>query len=420
MKQENNAGKAERGQVMILTAMILPILAGIAALGVDAGYIYSQQQIAQGAVDAAAQAGAVSLAKGYSSSTAISDAKAYLTKNGFTTSNSTIQVNIPPLSPPASKSYSSNYVQVIVTVNKAPFLSKVVGVTGLSATATAVAGITSSGTYPCGLCVMDPSASQAFYMNGSGNFDVSAGIGVDSSSSTASYFYGAANVNTGTTGFNIVGGMSNQGAFNFSPTPTTGASTFPDPLANYPLVSQGGLTNYGAVSYGTGTQTINPGLYSSLTLSGAGNLTMNPGLYVFTGAFSVSGAWNITGNGVTLYFGCSSYPTACSSSGQSGGSLSLNGAGNMTFSAPTSGSTQGMLVFFDRHNTSNLALTGASNTTISGTFYARSSSITLNGAGNGIDSLIVVDKAQITGAVNLNIASSTSKNVVIGSDSLVE
>src|SRR6266545_7196775 len=78
----------ERGQLLVLSAILLPVLLGFTALAVDLGWLFVSRTSEQRAADAAALAGALAR---LNNSTATADAdsvavaKDYATKNGYTT-----------------------------------------------------------------------------------------------------------------------------------------------------------------------------------------------------------------------------------------------------------------------------------------------------------------------------------------------
>ncbi|MBS3970922.1 MAG: pilus assembly protein [Clostridia bacterium] len=73
--------KSERGSIIVLTALVMMVVCGLAGLAVDGGLLYITKAKFQNAVDAAALAGSQSL---YEDSTlAINTAEAYIEKNGF-------------------------------------------------------------------------------------------------------------------------------------------------------------------------------------------------------------------------------------------------------------------------------------------------------------------------------------------------
>jgi hypothetical protein len=95
----------------------------------------------------------------------------------------------------------------------------------------------------------------------------------------------------------------------------------------------------------SGSATIGPGLWASLSISGNGSVhvTATTGVYVFTGGLSVAGQASFTAtSGVTFYLACPNYGTtgsACPSSGivgRTGGFVSFSGNGAVNVVAPGS------------------------------------------------------------------------------------
>lgn len=95
-----------------------------------------------------------------------------------------------------------------------------------------------------------------------------------------------------------------------------------------------------------------------MTLIGSGTVTFAPGIYVIDGGLLVGGG-NITvnGNGVTLYF-------------TNGASFLFSGITTLNLTAPTSGSTAGIAVWFDRNDPSLILVGGLTTLKLTGAFYA--------------------------------------------------
>jgi hypothetical protein len=275
------------------------------------------------------------------------------------------------------------------------------------------------------MCILDTNGSGALSMTmSSGGISVTGGnLVVDSTSATAASIVGSGTVTT--SGSNLVaGGYQVVDAGGFTPTPITGSVALSDPLSTLPAPSVSGTAS--SVNLVVTSGTINPGIYSSISATGAGiTLTMNPGIDVITGSFSVTGGVSVTGNGVLLCFACSSYPTACTP-GQSGGSLSLTGTGTFSLTAPTASTcssipatcvSKGMLVYYDRNNTSAISIVG-NGTGPSGTIYAKSSTLTLTASGGGtVSSAVVVKDVSLVGSGNLTVTYQSSQNYSASSGS---
>src|SRR5262249_38240478 len=144
--------------------------------------------------------------------------------------------------------------------------------------------------------VLNTTANGTLNLSGSGGLQTTGLVMVDSSSRTALTSSGGASLTAGA--IRIVGGYSwgSSGALN--PTPVTGAASVPDPLAALPAPT-GGVSR-GSVNLSGGTLTINPGIYTSITLSGSARLILNPGVYVLAGgAITVGGSASMSvGGGV--------------------------------------------------------------------------------------------------------------------------
>ena len=77
------------------------------------------------------------------------------------------------------------------------------------------------------------------------------------------------------------------------------------------------------------SQTIEPGIYSGISVSGNAKLTMASGIYIIEGGgFSVSGHASVTGPGVLIVNGGALYP----STGGTCGSITLGGNGAVSLS----------------------------------------------------------------------------------------
>jgi hypothetical protein len=87
-----------------------------------------------------------------------------------------------------------------------------------------------------------------------------------------------------------------------SPPPVTGVAAVPDPLGGPTGLNPSGMTNFGAVNLrGTATETIQPGIYTSIAVSNSAKLTLASGIYIIEGGGrSVSGADSLSGSGVLI------------------------------------------------------------------------------------------------------------------------
>jgi hypothetical protein len=230
--------------------------------------------------------------------------------------------------------------------------------------------------------VLSKTASGALTLSGNANINVPGVIEVDSSSASA--ISGSGNAIVTATGIQVVGGASLTGSAKFNPNPTTHAAYVADPLFGLAIPSVSG-SSQGPLNV-SGKITINPGIYSSISVSGNGNLTMNPGIYVIAGGgFSVSGNGIVNGTGVLIYNAGSSYPNA--GGNFAGITLSANAQVNLT--APTAGVYAGLAIFQSRDNAQPLNLSGNNASSIQGSVYAPAAALTMSGNAKLKDALIV-------------------------------
>ncbi len=104
----------ESGQSLILFALGLAVLLGMAAMTIDVGLAYVARRDMQNATDAAALAGADLLLEGQSSGLAKNAARDLALQNGYdgTAADVKVTINLPPTSGPHSG--DSDFIEVII------------------------------------------------------------------------------------------------------------------------------------------------------------------------------------------------------------------------------------------------------------------------------------------------------------------
>jgi Bacterial Ig-like domain (group 3)/MBG domain (YGX type) len=266
--------------------------------------------------------------------------------------------------------------------------------------------------------VLDPTAGGALSLSGNAHINTLGNLVVDSHSSTAILASGNASVTAASV--QVVGGVSKSGNAAVTKTGTPGATG--DPLAGLagPTVPGYSGSPLSENVGGNTNTTINPGLYSQITVSGNAQLTLTPGVYVLAGGgftasgnavvtasnvtfiiegggFSQSGNATVKGAGVTIFNAGSNYGT--SGSGGTYGPITLSGNGNL--SAPTTGPYAGILIFQSRDNTQTLSFSGNTLLEMTGTIYAEAAPLVQSGnaqLGSSQDPLsLVVDRMTLSG-----------------------
>jgi hypothetical protein len=233
-------------------------------------------------------------------------------------------------------------VEVIVAQPQTLYLITLFASGRYSVGARAVA-MTGSGSY-CVLQLNSSTAGAVTMSNGAVANLTQCGLAVDSTANAALSMSGAAQLNAQSVAVVGTASITNGAAINPSSALKTSQASVPDPYASVAMPTYSGC-NYNNKSYGhsnSGLQTISPGVYcKGLSFTNDANILMNPGVYfVDRGSFSVGGAVQLNGAGVTIVL--------TSSTGSGYATITIANGANVTLSAPTSGATAGIVVFGDR------------------------------------------------------------------------
>ncbi len=208
----------ERGVVLILAAILIPVLLGFAGLAIDLGWLYFNKLGMQNAADAGALAGAFQLKKGQSYASIQAMARHDTSVNGYTEglNGTTVIVNTPPTS--GKFSDNTSYVEVIINQQVDTFFIRFVYTPVISVSGRAVAGFSSSANYNCLITLNSTSTPRSLWIRNPANVQMP-----DCSAYVNSSHNDAMTVVGSTTIFNaksisIVGGLNNSGG-TVTPTP---------------------------------------------------------------------------------------------------------------------------------------------------------------------------------------------------------
>jgi hypothetical protein len=407
--------KKEAGQALISTALALVALMGFAGLAIDMGVLRHDKRLQQTAADAAAIAGANNLA--YSGSGGVTaGAQDASTRNGFRDNGGglvsncagaavgsiCVEVNNPPKTGPHASDSSPNcppapscYVEALVAVVQPTYFMKVLSINSETITARAVATNLGSATGNGCLYTLSP-PSGINGINGSGTLNASSCGIVDNGDYSGNALTVSAN--------NIaVSGSSNGGSATCTtpaPCPTFGAPEVSDPLINLigpPVQSP----SFGMVTT-AGTQTLQPGTYSTIAIGNGSTVTLNPGIYFINGSGGVSfnGSATVRGTGVMFYF-------------TNGATINAIGGGsqvsNIRLSAPTTGPYAGILMFQDPGDNNSPTLGGDDTSFFDGALYFPEGNLTFSGntTGAGFKVAIVdADALLLSGSPVVNLQGS--------------
>ncbi len=402
----------QRGQVVPLFALLLVVLIPVIGLTLNVGMLTSEQGYTQRGTDAVALAAAMIITEGQSETNATATGEEVATANDLNLN--TLQIEYLDSNGNQTDTASDvAYVQVSDQEQKTALLGGFLGV-GWDTVTTKSRAAVGSANPVCGICILSAGAADALSVSGNSSITVDAGaIRVDSNAATALYASGGATISD-TQGIELTGNYSSSSNATISPPPATGVSPIRNPLAGIPAPAISGPT-YTASGPSSGQTTMQPGIYAG-AYSTTQSLSMAPGTYVFENGFSVGGSAALTGNGVTLYFTCSGYSqtdTQPCNSGSAMSSLTINGTGYYSLTAPSSGNYQGIVLMQDPGNTAPMELKGTSGGSVNGTIYAPSSAITITGTSTdatSYDSIIVANTLSVSGNGSVSLDATPQSN----------
>jgi len=306
----------ESGQILVLAAVCMVALLGIAALTLDTSFMYSKRNQLHAAADAAAKSAAIEIIRnaGVAQASLEAFADQGVAAHGFVSTRLGGTTSVVVNHPPASGPFTGNvrYVEAIVSEATDTFFGKVLGFVSMTPLASAVAGAGNPTT--CIIINEDMTiGNTTLTLNGCA-LAVGGDLNGDNPNALVT---GTPKPPVGVTG-TCTGTCSGMGDLK------TGVPLPVDPLAGLALPADPGGCTAGVAA------TLNPGCYTSIAETVT---TLNPGIYYVTGPVVVG--TNLTGTGVMIF---------------------LTGAGQMTsagnnkalhLTAPTSGTYEGIAIFQD-------------------------------------------------------------------------
>jgi Flp pilus assembly protein TadG len=364
----------QRGNITIVTALSVPVCAGVMAFGVDVSRWAVTRVELQRIADTAAMAGAMRYAETDNAAAGVTTAANVAELNGVPagtrTGTGSESVTDDYGSWTASFSANTDAHTITATVQTAaPIWFGRIFTTAteqpVSATAVAWAKQRHSGNGACVLALKGESTGITTYVDVtiSGHTSVSSSTcGVQSDGSlTVSGSATIAVPSVITSGSISLSGNASIKCPSSSPCSAAAQPQIPDPFSAL----------YGSQlaipSGGTATQsgtTLNPGVYASgLSFNGNNSYTLNPGVYYVRGSIAISGNATVSGTGVTLI----------SSDG-----ISFSGNSTVNLSAPTSGPTAGLLYGTSTTN-GTVSFSGNSANVMNGAIYAPNANASVTG-----------------------------------------
>ena len=400
----------------------MTVLLGFAALVVDIGLNWATRTSAQTAADSAALAGAsVLLVDGPAA--AILEVQSLLADNidgltgvaGWATDG--IEANgevdcwtLPDDPPPTSEPCldGSNALQVITPPIEVQYaFAPVLGKASNSIKALAAAGVGPAAPNNCVLCLLDTGGASRLAALGPGRIEaIGGGIVVNSNDPAAL--------------------VSVNGDIERRPDPGRRRGRRRARRRRHPPTARGGGASGGRSPRrpahpgpaglpgrcsGSNTAliitidtTLLPGIYTSVTVTDGATLTLDEGVYVFrtTTGLTIEDDSTVvsSGDGVTIYLGCASYPVPCSGAGAR---FRVQDDGEFLAAPPTGGEYAGLSIFADPGNTRFMRLRSSQDLTLDGALYGASMPVRIEDAGD-----LTVDSLLVAGSLATNLLSSGS------------
>ena len=429
----------QRGVIIVMFALMLPLMLGFIGLGVEVGYWFQKKRELQTAADAAAVASSYEVYEGRSSGVqTIAEREAV--NNGWNSTDGTITVRSFPFNAtfPASGSFTADTaaVEIELTYSLTRLFSSFFVSGNLTLNARAVGTTSSSGN----ACILSLNASDPSAIKASGTVNLSlqsCGIAVTSTDSTKALDL-PGTVTVDSEEICVGGGVSTGGNVTFvDASPTTDCTPPSDPLSTLaePPEAETPVT----CEFGTGTDpkvisdtnnpniTLSAGVYcGGITISGSGNtITFGAGTYILAGGgLKVSGGNNTLDGTSGVFF----YNTDKDDDG-SFGDIDFSGASTANLTAPSSGDYAGMLFFMDRSAAAVAAgkkfkIAGTVTTNFDGVIYSPGNEVEFSGTASQSQSCgakIIADKVTLNGTVGVFGGGSgcASSKVSIGTSTIV-
>lgn len=361
-RRKNSLGAILRnreGAVAVTTALLLVILVGFAALGLEITSLYLQRHRMQAAADVAVVGAGVA---SRTTSQAVGEAIALAGQAGYVNGSNGVKVTFNK--PPASGTFATGAAEVIIEKSFKPrllslFLTQPIAI---KVRAVSIPGRRSPGC----IFALDTSGSGAITIrNNSSIFSAKCELVSNSTSQTALILENSAKIYGSVF---LLGNyqLGQNSALLGLPVVVNGTPAVDDPYATVLLPTAPGCTTQSATM--KGTVTLDPGRFcSGMTIDNRASVTLKPGVYFVDGPLSLGNNSTVTGTGgVTLLLNSAPNVTVAA-----GVTLSLT--------APTTGATAGMAIASQRNVTGVFAINNAAKLKVEGAIYLPGMTATISG-----------------------------------------
>jgi Flp pilus assembly protein TadG len=335
-------GRDQRGGVLVLVALMVPVLFGLSAAAMDYAFLVKRRTELQRAADSASIAGVNQFKLANTDdATAIRIAVSMANSQAKTSS---AQASAPKVAAEVLGNHASVHVTVteVVPLN----FAKLLQLPDITISVTSTAKLSGS-TRLC-LLTLDPKAAKALSLEKNARL-TAADCSIYSNSTDPAGISGGDLATATAITTCSAGGFSGSKAL-FLPPPATGCPPLKDPLASrpapqsLPCIVVNTFSNLNAgdttkpVTIAQGYVTLDPGTYcAGLRITGTAQVTLRPGIYTMNnGPLIVDQKGSMTGTDVGFFF-----------TGDKGGLL-FDKDSTISLSAPHDGVMAGLLMFEQR------------------------------------------------------------------------
>ena len=362
--------RSERGNVLFIATMSLPVLIGAGGLATDTIQWTLHQREIQRQADSAALAGAYARAQGGSPATS---ATAKINRHSFVTLLGSPTIENAPTT--GSYAGNANAVRVVLQTRQALPFSSIFINSPPTLTAEATAAVISNGNY----CVisLEPNATAGIIMQGNASVTMGCGIATNSTAANAVVAGGSSSILA--TPVAAVGGLQASSNYASGTTLQPYSITQPDPFASLPTPTLPSCSAKLTVAPNATQHVTNASgvaCYRGMDLKGT--VSFDAGVYYIDGSsFSAGSQAVISGAGVTFILTSNN---ATSNPG-SIATVDINGGANIQLTAPASGTYAGVLFYQDRQaqdsGTNNI--NGNASSVLQGAIYMPSQEVSFSG-----------------------------------------
>jgi hypothetical protein len=356
----------ERGQALIVVALVIVGLVGIVALAIDSGNVFNDRRRAQNAVDSAALASAYARIKGEN---VVDAAMAAAAANGYNNDGVTNVVAL--YTPPKDGPHAGDieYMQVIITSHVDMYFARVIGRSQVTNTVEATARTTTPEIKPLmnGAAVVSLATEsncfnrKSFWVHEEATLAITGGgVFVNSRNDQCALIQqgsGSIRISDGYP-INVVGAAMVQKLHLFTPAITTGATPvgYPPPFF---MPKLGCSDEAEILEDGT---TMSAGSWNG-DFPPPGVTHLQGGIYCLDHGMHING--DLEGHNVIFKV--------------IKGEVRFNSSANIILDAPNAGPNKGLLLYLPMENGSKVVLNGAGGSDIRGTILAPASHVLIKG-----------------------------------------